>query len=55
LRGSNSGPNYEKYFVGKIVEELGKAGVNSRIMIDCSHGNSQKLHENQPLVAKDIV
>ncbi len=24
-------------------------------MIDCSHGNSSKKHENQPLVAKDIA
>lgn len=24
-------------------------------MVDCSHGNSRKLHSNQPLVASDLV
>jgi phospho-2-dehydro-3-deoxyheptonate aldolase len=28
--------------------------VISRVIVDCSHGNSQKLHTNQPKVAADI-
>mmetsp|Transcript_2453 Transcript_2453/g.4921 ORF Transcript_2453/g.4921 Transcript_2453/m.4921 type:complete len:117 (+) Transcript_2453:1022-1372(+) len=31
-----------------------KSKLDARIMIDCSHGNSKKLHTNQPLVAEDV-
>jgi len=24
-------------------------------MVDCSHGNSQKNHKNQPIVARDVA
>ena len=34
---------------------LKKANVSDRIMIDCSHGNSQKLHKNQPIVCEYLV
>ena len=27
----------------------------TQVMIDCSHANSSKKHENQPIVAKDIA
>ena len=29
--------------------------VNSKVVVDCSHGNSNKLHSNQPKVAADIA
>jgi len=54
LRGSNSGPNYEKHFVDKIRENMNKAKLPPNIMVDCSHGNSSKNHENQKLVIKDV-
>lgn len=54
LRGSNTGPNYSHEFVAKAEADLAKAGVHPNIMIDCSHGNSQKDHRNQPKVTKDI-
>lgn len=54
LRGANSGPNYEAKFVKSTAEKLVKAGLPQRIMIDCSHGNSLKKHENQPKVAADV-
>ena len=54
LRGSGAGPNYDADSVNTASEALEKAGVNPRIMIDCSHGNSRKDHNNQPLVAKSI-
>jgi 3-deoxy-7-phosphoheptulonate synthase len=34
---------------------LEKAGLTPSIMIDCSHGNSNKDHRNQPKVAADIA
>lgn len=45
LRGSNSGPNYSQGHVEDCVAKLQKAGLNPRIMIDASHGNSEKKHE----------
>jgi 3-deoxy-7-phosphoheptulonate synthase len=55
LRGGNAGPNYKAEFVVPILEKLKAAGVNERIMIDCSHGNSEKDHRKQRLVAEDII
>ncbi|KAJ3209299.1 hypothetical protein HK099_008527 [Clydaea vesicula] len=57
LRGSNSGPNYEKKFVTEVIEKLKKNGTEEKkltLMIDCSHGNSMKKHENQILVVKSV-
>ncbi|PVF96160.1 putative 3-deoxy-D-arabino-heptulosonate 7-phosphate synthase isoenzyme [Serendipita vermifera] len=55
LRGGTSGPNYSKEHVEKCVAGLKKGGVNWRLMIDCSHGNSLKQHARQSLVAEDIA
>jgi len=54
LRGAAAGPNYSKEHVTAASAGLTKAGVVSRVMIDMSHGNSQKKHENQPKVCDDI-
>src|SRR5690349_22327321 len=40
LRGAGSGPNYGADAVARVVQSLRNAGVQSRVMIDCSHGNS---------------
>jgi len=55
LRGGTKGPNYSADFVRKCAEELNKAGLNPKIMIDCSHGNSSKQHRKQIEVAEDIA
>ncbi|KAJ1979669.1 3-deoxy-7-phosphoheptulonate synthase [Dimargaris xerosporica] len=55
LRGGNSGPNYEKEWIDKIKAQLTKANLCDNIMVDCSHGNSQKLHTNQPKVACSLA
>lgn len=54
LRGGNDGPNYEPVFVEQAVSALKKAGVQHRLMIDCSHANSNKNHELQMKVAQSI-
>jgi len=54
LRGSSAGPNYDAASVAEAVELLTKTGLDPQLMIDCSHGNSLKNHENQPLVAAEI-
>lgn len=55
LRGGAKGPNFYKNTVKEITDKLKTSGVNPRIMVDCSHGNSQKDHKKQPLVADDIA
>ncbi|BBP45706.1 phospho-2-dehydro-3-deoxyheptonate aldolase [Thiosulfatimonas sediminis] len=54
LRGGNDGPNYEAPFVAEAVKQLKDANVQSKLMIDCSHANSQKDHNRQMIVAKSI-
>jgi 3-deoxy-7-phosphoheptulonate synthase len=55
LRGGQSGPNYDAASVQKTVSALRDAGLAPRLMIDTSHGNSEKDHRRQPLVAHDIA
>lgn len=54
LRGGNDGPNYAPPFVEQAVQELQKAGVQPKLMIDCSHANSSKDHLKQMDVARSI-
>ena len=53
-RGGSDGPNYSAAHVADTTKQLEKAGLAVRIMIDCSHANSSKKHQNQVIVAKDI-
>lgn len=55
LRGGSGGPNYSADFVADASQKLAKAGLVQKIMIDCSHGNSQKQHQRQVEVADDIA
>ncbi len=55
LRGGASGPNYTPEHVKSVGSKLTKANVTTRIMIDCSHGNSQKNHRNQRIVVESVV
>lgn len=55
LRGSTQGPNYSSEQVKKVSKELVDAGLRPGLVIDCSHGNSQKDHNRQPVVARDIA
>ncbi len=54
LRGGKS-PNYEAEHIALCEQELQKAGLTQAIMIDCSHGNSNKDYRLQPKVAKNAV
>jgi 3-deoxy-7-phosphoheptulonate synthase len=55
LRGGRNGPNFREAEVRAASRELASAGLNPRVLIDCSHDNSQKNHDNQPAVASDIA
>jgi 3-deoxy-7-phosphoheptulonate synthase len=50
LRGADSGPNYDPESVARCEAALKKNGLRPKIMIDCSHGNSNKDHKNQSKV-----
>jgi len=54
LRGGKSGTNYDAKSVAATAAALEKAKVRPRVMVDCSHGNSLKLHTNQPKVAAEL-
>lgn len=55
LRGGSSGPNYDSVHIAQCEVALREAGLQNNIMVDCSHANSDKQPELQPLVAKDVV
>ncbi len=54
LRGGKK-PNYQAEFVAQCELELTQAGLETAIMIDCSHGNSNKDYRRQPGVAEDAA
>jgi 3-deoxy-7-phosphoheptulonate synthase len=53
LRGGKA-PNFDAASVEAACADIGKAGLAARLMIDASHANSQKNHENQIPVCADI-
>ena len=55
LRGGSKAPNYDEASVAQACDELTQAGLPPSLMIDCSHANSHKKHENQIEVARDVA
>jgi 3-deoxy-7-phosphoheptulonate synthase len=55
LRGGGGKQNYDSVSIARCERELRQAGLSVNIMVDCSHGNSNKNPALQPLVAKDCV
>ncbi|KAK3677733.1 3-deoxy-7-phosphoheptulonate synthase [Recurvomyces mirabilis] len=55
LRGGKKGINYDSHSINEAKEALVKKGLRPRLMVDCSHGNSEKNHKNQPKVAHAIA
>lgn len=55
LRGSTRGTNYDAQSVQEASQELAAADAPKRVMIDCSHGNSNKDHNRQLDVAQDVA
>jgi 3-deoxy-7-phosphoheptulonate synthase len=54
LRGGNAGPNYAPEQVAAAAAALAQAGVQSRMLVDCSHDNSGKSHLKQPYVIGEV-
>jgi 3-deoxy-7-phosphoheptulonate synthase len=55
LRGGQRGPNYARAAVSAAAAQLTQAGLNRRMLIDCSHDNSLRDPENQPRVAAAVA
>ena len=55
LRGGTAGPNYDSMNIKLCEDALAKAGVSKNIMVDCSHANSSKQPELQPLVIENVA
>ena len=55
LRGGNGKPNYDSVSVAICEQELVAAGIAPNIMVDCSHANSNKDHNLQPLVLDNVA
>ena len=54
LRGGDGKPNYDSVSVAVCEQELRNGKLQENIMIDCSHANSNKNHELQPLVMENV-
>jgi 3-deoxy-7-phosphoheptulonate synthase len=54
LRGGKK-PNFDAASIAACEDALKKAGLQQRIMVDCSHGNSGKKPERQPLVLDNVI
>ncbi|EKV01945.1 3-deoxy-D-arabinoheptulosonate-7-phosphate synthase [Leptolyngbya sp. PCC 7375] len=54
LRGGKNGPNYDEQNVQQAVQQLSKAGLNPRLMVDCSHANANKQHQQQAVVLDSL-
>jgi 3-deoxy-7-phosphoheptulonate synthase len=55
LRGGARGPNYDRGSVRGVLETLRKQGLPERLIIDASHGNSERDHMRQIPIARDIA
>jgi 3-deoxy-7-phosphoheptulonate synthase len=55
LRGGGGRSNYDGDSVSRAEKDLEKAGLPQSIMIDCSHGNSNKEPRRQVAVAENVA
>jgi len=55
LRGGNGGPNFGAESIAGAKKQLEASGVRSQLLVDCSHGNSNKEHTLQANTLKDVV
>lgn len=55
LRGGSRKPNYHAEDIKMTEESLNKNGLFPTIMVDCSHGNSNKDYKKQADVLEDVI
>lgn len=55
LRGGDGRPNYDSVSIAIAEQSLAKARLPANLVVDCSHANSYKKPELQPLVMADVI
>ncbi|MBJ7364316.1 MAG: 3-deoxy-7-phosphoheptulonate synthase [Synechococcus sp. SupBloom_Metag_053] len=55
LRGGGSGTNYHPEAISAAENQLKAAGLPHRVMVDCSHGNSNKDYRRQGEVLEAVA
>jgi 3-deoxy-7-phosphoheptulonate synthase len=53
--GTRTGPNYSAERIEAVCDALARLGMPARLMVDCSHGNSQRDPNRQAGVASDLA
>ncbi|MCA9052000.1 MAG: 3-deoxy-7-phosphoheptulonate synthase, partial [Planctomycetaceae bacterium] len=55
LRGGRTGPNYDAESITEACRLLSAAKLPPRLVVDCSHANSDKDYRRQPEVWRDVI
>lgn len=55
LRGGEGGPNYDPESISLALDTLQKNSLPPRILIDCSHDNSRRKHQQQVSVFQSVI
>ena len=55
MRGGRSGTNFDARSIAIASDALRKAEAPSNIVVDCSHGNSNKDHTRQHIAFEDVL
>jgi 3-deoxy-7-phosphoheptulonate synthase len=55
LRGTAKEPNYTSHIVKNIFRSQEASEIYSPILIDCAHGNSQKIPANQAICFENVL
>ena len=55
MRGGKGGPNYGPEAVAAAAAQLAAEGLPARLMVDCSHGNSNKDYRRQGEVLRQVA
>jgi len=55
LRGDKHGPNYSAEHIARTTAKLRERGLPEVVVVDASHGNSQKNHLRQIDVVRDLA
>nr|WP_275527996.1 3-deoxy-7-phosphoheptulonate synthase [Geitlerinema sp. PCC 9228] len=55
LRGGGGKPNFNSEVIRWVESKLEELDLPQKIVVDCSHGNSNKDHRRQPQVFSEVV
>ena len=55
LRGGSGGPNHDAESIAAALERVREEGLPRPVLVDCSHGNSQKDHRRQAAACRDVM